>query len=363
MAGGGGKRLWPASWPTRPKQLIPDVPRPGTTLLASTVDRLAGLVEPAHVWVVTTASQVEGIRAAAPEVPASQILVEPVGRNTAPCLALAARHLAHRYDEGDTTMIALPADHHVRQPAAFRRHLRAACLQAEAGDTVATLGIAPDRPETGYGYMECDAASLPAVTGDDGVPAHRALGFVEKPDLATAEAYLASGRYAWNAGIFCMPLRRIERDFARCVPETWNALGGVADALTAAGDTDRATARAYESIEAAPIDTAVMEKLDDIVVVPADVGWTDLGAWPSMAELGEPDAHDNVVLGKPGAPVHLRDAANCLVWTEGSQVGVVGLDGVAVVVSGDAVLVCPLERAQEVRDVARAMGKRRNLKS
>lgn len=358
MAGGGGTRLWPASTSSRPKQLIPDVPRPGQTLLAATIERLEGLVAPEDLWIVTTRSQVDGIRAAAPDVAPGQILVEPLGRNTAPCLALAARHLAHRYDEDseDVTMIALPADHHVRDPAGFRRHLRAACLQAESRDTIATLGIEPDRPETGYGYMERDPSPLPAVAGDDGVLAHRALRFVEKPDRHTAERYLAEGHHAWNAGIFCMPLRRIIRDFDRCIPATWRALDQVRSALLLdAGAVDDATAKAYAAIEGAPIDTAVMEQLDDIVVVPAAVGWTDLGAWPSMVQLGEPDPRGNVILGQPDAPVLLRDSANCLLWSEGARVGVIGLDGVAVIVSGDAVLVCPLERAQEVKAMAKAM--------
>lgn len=361
MAGGGGTRLWPASWPSRPKQLIPGLPQPGATLLGATLQRLEGLVRREDVWVVTTAPQVEGIRLAAPDVPEHQILVEPIGRNTAPCVALAARHLEARTDDEDVTMIVLPADHHVRDVAGFRRHLEAACLHAERRDTVATLGIEPDRPETGYGYMERDPAALPPIEGDHGVAAHRALRFVEKPDEATARAYLEAGRYAWNAGIFCMPLRRCVADFGRCVPQTWAALAPVGQAVADGASSEtlaEVVSRAYASIASEPIDVAVMEKLDDIVVVPASVGWTDLGSWASMTDLGAADASGNVVLGQPDVPVELIDTTDCLVWTEGARVGVVGLKGIAVVTAGDAVLVCPIDQAQQVRDIARAMASR-----
>jgi mannose-1-phosphate guanylyltransferase len=240
-------------------------------------------------------------------------------------------------------VIALPADHFVADPAGFRSHLAAACAHAEAGDTVATLGIEPSRPDTGYGYMERAAEARANVDGDGGISAYRAVRFVEKPDLQTARGYLETGRFFWNAGIFAMPVSRIERDFARLCPDAWTAL------------REETPQQAYANIEAAPIDVAVMERLADIVVVPADVGWSDLGSWESIAQALPRDDAGNVVRTGDKARTAVVDATNCLVWNEDATVGVLGVTGLAVVAVGGRVLVCPLDQAQRVRAVVDAL--------
>lgn len=345
MAGGGGTRLWPASIPTRPKQVIPGLPDSGATLLSATAARLEPLVRREDVWVVTTQDQVDGVRDALPFVDQSRIVVEPFGRNTAPAVALSLVQMRARLgdDADEVTVIALPADHFVGDPAGFRAHLGAACAHAEAANTVATLGIEPARPDTGYGYMERGNDPRSPVTGDEGVPVYPALRFVEKPDLETARQYLATGRFVWNAGIFAMPLPRIERDFARLCGDTWRALH------------DAAPAEAYARIEAAPIDVAVMEKLDDIVVVPTAVGWSDLGSWASIADALAGDDAGNVVRTGANARTAVLDARDCVVWNEDATVGVIGVSGLAVVAAGGRILVCALDQAQRVRALVDAL--------
>lgn len=345
MAGGGGTRLWPASTAQRPKQLMPGLPELGSTLLSATVARLEDLVNREDVWVVTTEDQVEGIRATLPFLRPEQIVTEPFGRNTAPAVMLAAIEVRARLgdDADDATLIALPADHFVGDAAGFRAHLSTACAHAEAADTVATLGIEPARPDTGYGYMERGPAPRGNVEGDGGIAAYPALRFVEKPDLETAREYLEAGCFFWNAGIFAMPLPRIERDFARLCPATWTAL------------TEKTPAQAYAEIEAAPIDVAVMEKLDDIIVVPADVGWSDLGSWQSIAQSLPKDEAGNVVRSGDDARTAVIDATDCVVWNEDATVGVMGVSGLAVVAVGGRVLVCRLDQAQRVRAIVDAL--------
>lgn len=353
MAGGGGTRLWPASSPDSPKHVLPGLPELGSTLLSATVDRLDGLIGLDDVFVITTADQTELVTKALPNLPRANVLAEPYGRNTAPCVALSVVTLRARLGAAanEVTVVALPADHFVGDPAAFRDHLRVACEQAEGGQTVATLGIQPTRPDTGYGYMERDASAL----GEDSIPSYRALRFVEKPDADTAKRYVESGHFLWNAGIFAMPLPRIERDFARLCPQTWSALQPVAEALGAGNDPTEITKTAYASVDAAPLDIAVMEKLDDIVVVPADVGWSDLGSWESIAGSLAHQKNGNVVRSGSLAKTEIIDSTDTVVWNDDGTVGVLGVSGLAVVVSGGKVLVCSLERAQDVRALAKAL--------
>ena len=359
MAGGGGTRLWPASSKARPKQLIPGMPEPGSTLLGATVRRLEGLVSLDRIFVVTTREQVDGIRKVLPDLPADHVIAEPFGRNTAPCVALAAVHLSAHAGDSNPTLIVLPADHYVGDETGFRNHLSAACAHAEAADTVVTLGIEPDHPETGYGYMERTEEALEAVTGDGGLPVFAAKRFVEKPDAVTASQYVASGRFVWNAGIFVMPLKRAVRDFATHTPETWTSLARVGEALAQGIDPGPAASDAYGEIEPAPIDVAVMEKLTDIRVVPASVGWSDLGSWQSIAAIARRDKMGNAKVDGDGAATQILDSEGCLVWNEDASVGIIGVKDVAVVVSHGRVLVCPLDRAQEVRAIAKALEKKR----
>lgn len=356
MAGGGGTRLWPASTPERPKQLLdPLLTSRSGSLLGETIRRLDGVVAPSDVYVVTTREQVDSILAAVPDLTPDRIIVEPRARNTAPCIALGVIELRARRGPrvDDATLLVLPADHHVADPEEFRRLVAAACAHAENGNTVVTLGIEPDHAATGFGYIERGERALPAVAGDAGVAVFAALAFEEKPDIERARAYLETRRHLWNAGIFIMPVRRIAAELERHCPQTWQALVGcraVAEGVDPM-DFDRALDRAYANVEAEPIDVAVMEKLDDLRVVPARMGWTDLGSWRALHGMVEPDAQGNVVITAPTGSATLCDVEGSLVWSEDGEVGVLGVRDLCIVVSGGRVLVCRRDRAEDVRSL------------
>lgn len=340
MAGGVGARLWPASTHTVPKHLVPGLSPTGATLLAATVERLAPLVPLRDVRIVTTEDQADAIVRAIPGLLPTQILREPAGKNTAPCLALAVASLAAQTAD-DPTLYILPADHHVRDGAAFRAALTRAGALATARDTICTLGITPTGPHTGFGYLEFDPTPLDGSTTP--LPGHAVRRFTEKPDEATARSFLEGGAHLWNAGIFVSSLGRIARDLeARC-GDIWAPI----EAAVAAGDP-AALVAAYDAVTPAPIDVALMEQLDDLCVVPCDAGWSDLGSWAALhAQLR--DAQHPVRHTDNDGRIAAEDSDGSLIWADGTDVAVLGLPGVAVIAVDGRVLVCPLDRAEEIK--------------
>ncbi len=368
MAGGGGTRLWPASTQDRPKQLMSLLPaRSGETsdsLLAATVSRIRDVIETRDVYVVTTANMADTVAADVPALERAQIIGEPMGRNTAPCVALAYHSIVarlrargwsgQRIDQAVLTI--MPADHHIAQPARFLAALRAAVAHARSESTFVTLGIPPDHPSTAYGYIERgdEPVTLPDGPVSGRPITYPGVRFVEKPDTARAAAYLETGRYLWNAGLFVVRLGTLRAAFEQHAPAIWSALAECETAETV--DTRaRVAEAAYASIEAVAFDIAIMERLPRFRVVLADVGWTDLGSWRAVHALLPHDARGNASAG--ARQVALVDCDDSMVWSEDADVAVIGLEGVAVICSGGRVLVCPLERAQEVRAAAKRMTK------
>ncbi|HEY4239579.1 MAG TPA: sugar phosphate nucleotidyltransferase [Kofleriaceae bacterium] len=319
LAGGSGTRLWPASRRRRPKQLLPLGPG-DEPLLALAVAR--GLRVCADVLAVTNELFADETRAFAP------VLAEPIGRNTAAAIAWAAAHLLER--DPDAVLAVLPADQAVTDEDGLATVLATALDAAERDDVIATVGIAPTRAETGFGYLEVDAAPLGQV-----VPVAR---FVEKPDRATAERYLASGRYLWNAGIFCASARRLLAELEAHVP----AIARTARAIVAGTEPVR---EAYAKLPSISIDHAVMERAARVVTVPAAVGWDDVGSWAALPAVRGADADGNTLVN--GA--YVVDGANNVVVTDGGVVITVGVSDLVVVRDGDAVLVIPRAAAQDVR--------------
>jgi mannose-1-phosphate guanylyltransferase len=340
LAGGVGSRFWPLSRAARPKQLL-DLFGDGP-MLHTTLARALPLASPSRTIVVTSAGLADEVAALLPEVPRDHILAEPSGRNTAPAIAWAA--LVARAADPDAVLAVLPADHHIPDPAAFRSaaELALAAAASPDGGALVTLGVAPTRPDTGYGYIQRGAPR------EDGTWDVRR--FVEKPDLARATEYLASGDYAWNAGMFFMPAGLFLAELARHAPslgEPFLRLGG---ASAVAATINASVLEAWEQLPSISIDYAVMEKSDRVRVAPATFAWSDVGAWPALMDHRALEAASF----HRGDVVEL-DAGDNVLIAEGGVVAVVGVRGVTVVHTPDATLVLPTEEAQRVREVVAAL--------
>ena len=333
LAGGSGTRLWPASRQARPKQLLALGPG-GETLLEAAIRR-GRAVAGDRVVVVTAASQVDATREVVPGV---ELFAEPLARNTAAALGLAAAMLAER--DPDAVLTVLPADQHVADEAGLTRALQAALDAVEASDVIGTIGIAPTHPETGFGYLEVDEIVLGAVTA--------VRRFVEKPDRATAEAYLASGRYLWNAGMFCMSARRLLGELDGRLPATARAVRDIAAGRVTAAEI-------YPQLASISIDHAVMERATRVVTVPARVGWDDVGSWAALPALHTSDERGNTVA---GAAVILDGTGNIAISDDDTLIATVGMSDVVVVKSGNAILVIPKSQAQDVRKIVEALSAR-----
>lgn len=342
MAGGAGTRFWPLSRRLRPKQLLAiGTQKP---LLVETIERLLPLVPGGRVRVVAGPHLVPGIRAALPDL-GDGLIIEPAPRNTAPCVGLAAIHLAR--EDPDAVMAVLPADHHISDAEGFRQAVAAAAERAALGEIV-TLGIRPTRPETGYGYIHADHTDTRLTRNGTEVCGVRR--FVEKPPREVAERYLADGGYLWNSGMFFFTAARILKDIKQFLPNLSAALDDIQDAIGTPRYAEVLADR-FAAVRSVSIDYGVMEHAEGVRVIPADFGWNDVGHWAALADFAEADDHGNVVRG----PAVVLDAQDCIVHAEDRLVAVVGAEGLVVVATADAVLVCPRDRAQDVRKVVEAL--------
>jgi mannose-1-phosphate guanylyltransferase len=348
MAGGSGTRFWPLSRKDRPKQFLALAGE--EPLISATVHRLPPLAKARQTFVVLGPTHARAARKLLPELPAENFIVEPCARNTAPCVGLAALHVAARDPKGIIAM--LPADHHVARPDSFRETIAAAARVANDG-LIATIGIRPSRPETGYGYLKL-GTRLPGAKGKGRSQAHRVERFVEKPDLVTAARYLADGDYLWNSGIFVFRADVILEEIRKAMPVLGEQLEAIARTLGTPA-YKKTIARVFPECPSISIDYGVMEKSHRIAVVPADFGWSDVGSFAALPEVREQDPLGNVVEGD-GLVVDGRN--NVVVGTRGRPLVVVGLDDVVAVDAGDAILVVARERAQDVRRAVEELTRR-----
>jgi mannose-1-phosphate guanylyltransferase len=341
LAGGSGTRFWPASRRARPKQLLAMAPGVEQSLIAGTVTRIAPICDANHVLIATGQALLQPTRAALPDLPPEAFLGEPLARNTAPCIGWATALIQRRNPEA--LVMVLPSDHHIADVAAFRSTLERALASASAGP-ITTIGVAPSRPETGYGYIEAGDAVGEGV--------RLVARFVEKPNRERAEQYVQSGRHYWNSGMFFFRASEMRRAIDRHMPELANGLARIDRAATGGPEAEqRETASVFEALASVSIDYGVMEKTAPLHVVPGDFGWSDLGSWQSAWELSPKDERGNAA---PRSAV-LVDARNNLVTDlrQGSSktIALLGVDNLCVVETDDALLIMPRERGEDVRQV------------
>lgn len=332
LSGGSGTRLWPLSREAYPKQFLPLAG--DATMLQDTWQRVAAIADTAPIVVAGEEHRflvAEQLRQIGAPVPA--ILLEPMGRNTAPAIAAAA--LQAMASGGDPLLLVLPSDHVVRDPEAFRAAVGAASPAAEAGALV-TFGIVPSAPETGFGYIQAGAG--------EGV--RKVLRFVEKPDAATAQGYLDAGDFFWNSGMFLLRASRYLEELRRFRPEIAEAVRKAFDAAARDGDFIRLDKAAFAACPSDSIDYAVMENTDAAMVLPVDFGWSDVGSWSSLWGVSAQDASGNACRGE----VIAVDSRNSYAWSQ-RMVALVGVDDIVVVETADAVLVAHKDRVQQVKDV------------
>ncbi|HIC90078.1 MAG TPA: mannose-1-phosphate guanylyltransferase, partial [Anaerolineae bacterium] len=344
LAGGAGTRLWPRSRRRHPKQFL-DLTGDGT-MLEESVSRIAPIIPSERIFVVTGQEYVPEVFAQLPALPRENVIGEPTGRGTAPAIGLAALHLSRR--DPNSIMAVLTADHIIAHTATFRNALLAAAEWAVRGYLV-TLGIRAARPETGYGYIE--RGEFLGETG--GFQAYHVARFTEKPDEKTAHAFVESGRYAWNSGMFIWRVDRIMEQIERLMPDLAAALAKINSVLGTPAEAER-LAHIWPAIRSQTIDYGVMERAENVVVLPVDIGWNDVGTWAALHLELPADEAGNVVQGQ-----HLAlDTQGTFVYSPHRLVATIGLKDMIIVDTEDALLICPRSRAQDVKGLVELLEKK-----
>jgi mannose-1-phosphate guanylyltransferase len=337
MAGGRGTRFWPLSRRNRAKQFLEVAP--GGTLIQKTLARIEPLIPSENVLVVLGQDQREEAMRQLPGIPSKNFVVEPLGRNTAPAIGLAALSVRERDPEG--VMVVLPADHLIGDEEEFRHVLEAAARMASQSTRLVVLGIRPSRPETGYGYIQPGDP----IAGDEDQPVHAVRRFVEKPSRQKAEEYVDRG-YLWNSGMFVWRASTIQDQFSAHLPELKAGLDRIG-AARAGAKRARVVEDIYPTLESISIDYGVMEKSTEAVVIPCEFGWNDVGSWSALASIWKKDDAGNSVRGR----VVTLDSARCVVSGEERLVALIDMEDVIVIDTPDAVLICPATSDQKVRDL------------
>jgi mannose-1-phosphate guanylyltransferase len=359
LAGGRGTRFWPRSRMRTPKQLLNIVGE--DTMLEQTVARLRPLVPSERIWTVTNREQAAGVAKQVPALARQRILTEPIGRNTAAAIALAAIHVRHAA-RGDALMAVLPADHYIANPERYRVIVKAALEMAADRKKMVVLGIPPTRPDTGFGYIERTGNALDSK----GFPVYAVRRFTEKPALALAKEYAGSGLYHWNAGMFFWRVSTFLDNLENYLPKTYSALETLAETI-GKKTYDKSLRDIYPTLENISVDYAVLEPATReqgnprVFVIPAEVGWSDIGSWAAVYEL---------LAKRPGENIFANDGSGQAIDAEGNFfyspkkfVAAIGIKDLVIVETADALLICPRERAQDVGKIVKKLeeAKRENL--
>lgn len=340
MAGGGGTRFWPLSRKNKPKQILNI--SGNDVMINETIKRYEGIIPYENTYVVTLASQQKVLdEVLLTCIPRENILIEPVGRNTAPCILYAAMRIFGKY--GDAVMCVFPSDHYVANVEEFRNILNKAIVLAQETNKLITIGIKPTFPSTGYGYINFDLQS-----NNNG--AYDVLEFIEKPDFERAKEYLKSKNYLWNSGIFVWKISVILESFKRFLPRLYERAEEI---LSVAGtDQEQKTVeKVYPRLQSISIDYGIMERSNEVLVIPGDFGWSDIGSWDMLGAIFPPDDEGNIIK----ADFVGIDTKNCIIYGNGKLIATIGLDNIIIVNTEDALLICPKERAQDVKKIVESI--------
>lgn len=342
MAGGKGERFWPLSTSKRPKQVLSLIA--GKPMLSLAIDRLKGFIPPKRILVITSASLVDVIRDATPELPPENIIGEPFGRDTAAACALGSAIVKSRSE--NAAFCILTADHVIKNIDLFQQTLREGFELAFSRDVLVTIGIQPAFPSTGFGYIEAGET----IENNGDIQFKKAVRFVEKPDSETAASYLKAGNYFWNSGMFIWSVEAFQKAIELYQPD----LTAMASVMEKAVQTDEFSSilkDEYEKLGKISVDYAIMEKADNIVSAVGKFGWFDVGSWPALADHFDLDDSDNVLIGD----CRIIDSEANIVYSEGRLTAMIGVQDLVVVQAENATLICPRNRAQEVKAMVKLL--------
>ena len=348
MAGGKGERFWPESRISLPKQFL-HLTDEKKSMIQLTVERIHPLVEYEDIFISTGEIYRDLVKEHLPQIPEENIICEPEGKNTAPCIGLGAAHIYSRYGGEDTIMIVLPSDHLIKQTDIFIKTLDKACHNACLGDNLVTLGITPTYAETGYGYIRFENDAV--KDHDSDIPVYPVREFVEKPDKVTALKYLNDGRYLWNSGMFVWRTSTLRKALETHLPDTFKSLEKIRHSI---GDDSYKETLTHEFSEilSESIDYGIMEKSENIFILPGRFGWDDVGSWPAIARVNETDAKGNLTRGN----TVLLDCDNCIVkGTDGRLVAILGMKDTIVVDTKDVVLIAQKDKCADIKTLLKTL--------
>lgn len=336
MAGGRGERFWPRSRRNMPKQFL-SLTDDGKTMIQLTVERIMPLVDMKDIYIATNKDYRQLALEQLPGIPEENILCEPVGRNTAPCIGLGAVHIAKKYE--DAIMLVLPSDHLIKFNKMYLTTLRDACRIAEKGTNLVTIGIMPDYPETGYGYIKFDAKEPEGG-------AYRVDRFVEKPSLEVAKEYLAAEEYLWNSGQFIWKVSSILENLKQYMPDTYERLLRIQEAI-GTEEEEQILDREFQEMDSQSIDYGIMEKAKDIYILPGAFGWDDVGSWLAVERIKKTNEFGNVVNGN----IITVNTKNCIIQGGRKLIAAVGLQDLIIVDTEDATLICEKDNTGDIKKV------------
>lgn len=343
MAGGKGERFWPKSRTNLPKQFLNI--SGNKSMIQQAVARLEQLMDISQIFVVTNELYAELISAQIPQLPLSNIIIEPIGRNTAPCIGLASIIIDRKYP--DSTMIVLPSDHIIKDEDEFIRILKTGTDVASQGENIVTLGISPSYPETGYGYIESSEES----NSVNDMEVHRVSRFVEKPDLAKAESYLQAGNFYWNSGIFVWKTTTIKKKVQEYMPDMHDVLQTISPFLGTT-DEENVIRSEFHKMPDQSIDYGIMEKANNIYVIPCKLGWDDVGSWTALDRINDRDEYGNVIRGN----ILNMDTKRCIIESNnGKLIATLGIEDLIIVDTDDVTLICTKDKAQEVKQLLKEL--------